>query len=295
MSARELAAIRRALAAGAPPMDVAPAEARAAYSAMMAERAVAPDLRFEVVDVGGARGLWSHAPGAADDRVVLHLHGGGFVVGSAWDTRALTGEVARASGAAGLAIDYALAPEHPFPAGLDDCLAAYSGLIDRGFEAGSIAVAGDSAGGGLAISLLAAIRDAGLPQPAAAAVFSPWVDLACEGGSMRTKAAVDPLVAREGLLAMANLYAGDALAEASPLDADLSALPPLLIQVGSAEVLLDDAIRLAEEAGASGSAVTLEIWPDMIHVWQGYAAELGEAQQAIAAAGAFIAGRLGRG
>jgi acetyl esterase/lipase len=190
-----------------------------------------------------------------------------------------------------LGVDYRLAPEHPFPAAVEDATAAYRWLVSRGTDPAHIAIAGDSAGGGLTLATLIALRDAGDPLPAAAACLSPWVDLEGVGASMTSKAAVDPFVRKEMIEFMAQQYLGGRDLRtplAAPLYADLQGLPPLLIQVGTAEVLLDDATRIAERARAAGVEVSLEVWDDMIHVWQLFAPMLPEGQQAIERIGAFI-------
>jgi len=188
-------------------------------------------------------------------------------------------------------IDYRLAPEHPFPAAVDDSVAAYRWMLAQGLKPSRIAVAGDSAGGGLTAATLVAIREAKLPLPAAGALLSPWVDMEGIGESMTTKDAVDPMVHKEGLLGMAKAYLGGQNPRsplAAPLYADLAGLPPLLIQVGTSETLLDDAARLAERAKKAGVNVTYEPWQNMIHVWQIFAPMLDEGQQAIEKIGAFV-------
>ena len=221
--------------------------------------------------------------------MLLYLHGGAFVIGTAQGYRPLWSAFAKAAGMRGLAIDYRLAPENPFPAAVEDCLAAYRWLLGQGIAPGSIAFVGDSAGGGLVVSTMIAARDAGLPMPAAAVAISPWVDLDCPGDS--GKAAEDPALDREGLVHNAGLYLQGAAAStplASPVNADLHGLAPLLIQVGSAEILLDDSVRLAGRAGAAGTAVRLEIWPAMVHVWHMFGFMLSEGREATAGAAAFI-------
>jgi acetyl esterase/lipase len=190
-----------------------------------------------------------------------------------------------------LLIDYRLAPEHPHPAAVEDAVAAYRFLLQQGISPKRIALAGDSAGGGLVVATLVALRDAGEKLPAAGVSLSPWIDLECLGESMKTKAALDPMVQKEGVLQLAALYLGGKSPRtplAAPLYADLSGLPPLLIQVGTAETLLDDASRLAERARKAGVNVTYDPWEGMIHVWQLFAPMLDEGKQAIDKLGAFI-------
>lgn len=257
---------------------------RQGFEALAALMPTPPDVRLEPVSAGGVPAEWVAAPGAVDDRVIFYLHGGGYVVGSIKTHREMVSRLSRASGARGLVLDYRLAPEHPHPAAVDDALAAYRWLLAQGIEPKRIVVAGDSAGGGLTVATLVAIRDAGLPLPAGGAPLSPWVDLEGLGQSMTERAALDPIVQREGLLEMAGWYLGGASPQtplAAPLYADLRGLPPLLIQVGTAETLFDDAARIAARATAAGVEVTYEPWEDMIHVWQLFAAMLPEGQQAI--------------
>jgi acetyl esterase/lipase len=194
-------------------------------------------------------------------------------------------------------VDYRLAPENPFPAAVDDALAVYRGLLDRGIPAEAITVSGESAGGGLALALLIAIKDAGLPQPAAAAVLSPWADLTQSGRSYETKAAVDPALTRQALSTRADNYLAGADPRsplASPLFADLRGLPPLLIQAGTYEILLDDAVRLAAKAADDDVAATLQTFPGAPHVFQGFSALLAEGARALDQVGAFIRTHLDR-
>jgi epsilon-lactone hydrolase len=267
------------------------AEMRANFAEAMSAFQAAPDVTSTQVDAGGVSAEWIIPPGAEETRVVLYLHGGGYVVGSINTHRDLMARIARAAGARALGIDYRLAPEHPFPAAVEDATAAYRWLVSHGTAPARIAIAGDSAGGGLTLDTLIALRDAGEPLPAAAACLSPWVDLQGIGASMTSKAAVDPFVQKEMIQFMAQQYLGDRDPRtplAAPLYADLQGLPPLLIQVGTAEVLLDDATRIAERARAAGVEVSLEVWDDMIHVWQLFAPILPEGQQAIEHISAFI-------
>jgi monoterpene epsilon-lactone hydrolase len=256
----------------------------------VAER-VALDVKCEPVDAGGVGAEWIIAPNAAPDRVVLYLHGGGYVMGSINTHRAMIARIARASQAKALALNYSLAPEKPFPAAVNDSTAAYKWLLARGYKADKIVISGDSAGGGLAISTLLALRDSKVPLPAGAAAISPWTDLTGSGASVVSRAAVDPMVANQGLLLMAKQYAGANGAQdplISPVFADMKGLPPLLIQVGDAEVLLDDATRVADRAKAAGVDVTIEVWPEMVHVWHVFAKILPEGQQAIDRIGEFV-------
>lgn len=252
--------------------------------------------RTAAVDAGGVPAEWVDAPGDRRDPVILYLHGGAYTVGSVRSHRALVARLAAACGARGLTVDYRLGPEHPFPAAVDDAVAAYRWLLGGGVEPGRVVVAGDSAGGGLTVATLLALRDQGDPPPAGGVCISPWTDLACTGESMTSRAAEDPMVQRDGLLDMAAAYlAGqDPRAPlASPLYAELRDLPPLLVHVGTAETLLDDATRLAGRAREAGVAVELEVWDDMIHVWHAFAPLLPEADEAIARIGEWVRGRLG--
>lgn len=295
MSAYELEALIKMLRSGGPDLAAPPVQARENFEAMLAGIPVPEDVSFENATIGGVPGRWSTPPEALAGRVLLYLHGGAYVVGSSLGYRALSSALARSTRARGLTLDYRLSPENPFPAAVDDAVAAYRALLAHGVSPGSIAIAGDSAGGGLTVAMLIAARDAKLPMPAAALAISPWADMACAGASYSTKAAQDPSLNRDGLLAMAALYLNGASPQselASPVYANLTGLPPLLIQVGSAEVLLDDSVRLAARAAEADVAVQLEVWPGMPHVWHAFAHQLSEGRDAIRAAGAFLASRL---
>jgi acetyl esterase/lipase len=257
------------------------------------ELAVPPatDIKCERVEAGGVDAEWVCAPNAASDRFVLYLHGGGYVIGSVNTHRDMIARISRAAEARVLALNYRLAPEHPFPAAVDDAVAGYKWLLAQGAKPSRIAIGGDSAGGGLAAATLVAIRDAKLPIPAAGVLLSPWVDLEGLGESMTTRVEADPAVRKEGLVGMAQAYLGGQDPKtplAAPLYADLKGLPPLLIQVGDAETLLDDSNRLEARAKAAGVNTKLEVWPEMIHVWQLFASFLPEGQQAIDGIGKFI-------
>jgi epsilon-lactone hydrolase len=253
------------------------------------------DVGVEPVTAGGMQAEWTTTPNAARDAALLYLHGGGYVIGSLDSHRHLAAEAGRACGIAGLALDYRLAPEHPFPAAVEDALAGYRFLLGRGLAPGRIAIAGDSAGGGLVVAAMLAIRDAGLPQPSCGWYISPWVDMEALGETMTSRALADPTVQRAGLLDMARLYLNGAdwrSPLAAPIYADLTGLMPLMIQVGACETLIDDALRLAGAAGAADIRVDLQIWPEMIHVWHLFHPELTAGREAIAAGAAFVQARL---
>lgn len=292
----EIAALREKLAQRVRPTDIG--ERRKSFDAFAAAYRTAPDIVVEPITVNDVPAEWTTAPGADPARAVLYLHGGGYVAGSLDSHRHLAAEVGRTAGARCLALHYRLAPEHPFPAAVEDALAGYRYLLDAGFAPGHIALAGDSAGGGLVVAALVAIRDAGLPQPAAGWPISPWVDMEGIGASMTGKAAEDPTVQKEPLLEMAALYlhgADPRAPLAAPIYADLRGIAPLFIQVGAVETLLDDAVRLAGIAGAAHVPVTLEIWPDMVHVWHLYYPDLAAGRRAIAAGGRFLREALRNG
>jgi acetyl esterase/lipase len=249
------------------------------------------DVSYEAADAGSVPAEWTQAPGATADRTVLYLHGGGYVMGSVKTHRLLVAGISRAAGAHVLSVDYRLGPEHPFPAAVEDGVEAYRFLLRSGVPANRLAIAGDSAGGGLTVATLIALRDRSEALPAAAVCISPWLDLTLSAKSMKSKAAVDPMVQKERLQIMADAYLSGADARtptASPLFAKLEGLPPLLIQVGTAETLLDDSTRFAERARAAGVKVDLEAWDDMIHVWHAFAMLLPEGQQAIDRIGQFL-------
>ena len=280
-----------------PDIHGAPIEQRrAAMEAVTVMFPVPDDVTREPVDAGGIPAEWIAAAGTDADRVIYYLHGGGYSIGSINTHREMISRLSRASGARALAIDYRLAPEHPFPAAVEDATTAYRWLLSTGVDPARIVIAGDSAGGGLTVATLISLRDAGDPLPAAAVCLSPWVDLEMTGDSMTTKAEVDPMIARNDALEGAQAYLNGADPRtplASPIHADLSVLPPLLIHVGTAEVLLDDATRLAGRARSAGVDVSLEPWDDMIHVFQFFASMLPEGQQAIDRIGEFLREHVG--
>lgn len=266
-------------------------EQRRLFAAMLSAVPLADDVRVEEGTLGGVPVVTLAVDGTTPAGTVLYFHGGAYALGSAALSAGLASELARRSGARAVSVDFALAPERPHPAALEDALAAYRALLDEGVPAGDIVLAGESSGGGLAVATTLAIIAAGLPRPAAVYVASPWVDLTTSGASMTTKAAADPSVTPEGLRRRARDYAaGHDLADGrlSPIFADLTGLPPLLIQVGGNEVLLDDATRLATRAAADGVPVTLEVTPDVPHVFVGFAALLDEADEALTRAAYFL-------
>ena len=247
--------------------------------------------RYSRLNAGGVTAEWVTAESASDSRVVLYLHGGGYIIGSPRTHRPLMAELSQASKGRVLGLDYRLAPEHPFPAPVEDSVAAYRWLLSEGYDPARIAVAGDSAGGGLTVAMIVQARYLGLPVPGAAVCISPWVDMEGLGESMETRAAADPMVGKENLMVSAKTYLGGSDPRAplaAPLYADLRGLPPMLIQVGDAEVLLDDSTRLAGIAREAGVEVEMDVWDDMIHVWHLFAPILPEGKQAISQAGEFI-------
>jgi monoterpene epsilon-lactone hydrolase len=252
------------------------------------------DVSVTPVDAGGVPAEWVVAGGTREQRAVLYLHGGGYVIGSPRTHRDLTSRLSRACRARVLVPEYRLAPEYPCPAAVDDTVAAYRYLLAGGADPARTVIAGDSAGGGLAVAALVALRDAGEPLPAAAVCISPWVDLEVAGESATTRAGADPMVDAVRLRENGRLYGGDDLRAplAAPLYADLTGLPPMLVQVGDAEILLDDAVRLAERAKAAGVEVDLEVWDEMIHVFPMFAGGLDEGRQAIERIGAWVEQRL---
>jgi acetyl esterase/lipase len=253
---------------------------------------VASDVSLTPVDINGIPGEWSTVPGSNSSCVLLFLHGGGYCSGSIISHRRMASEAGRAGGLRTLAIGYRLAPENPFPAAFDDALTAWYFLRRQGIAAERIVIGGDSAGGGLSLAVTSKLRDLKEELPACLWLVSPWTDLTMSGSTLVTKDAVDPLIHRGYLGELAHAYLGAAAdredPRVSPLFADLTGMPPLLIQVGSAETLLDDATRLAAAAGGADVPVTLEVWPHMIHAWHLWNAGLESGRRALSTAGRFI-------
>lgn len=296
MASPQLALVVEGIRAGQLDFDAPVAGMRAAFEQGAGAIPLPPDVHREPANTGGAPGEWISIDGAAAEATLLYLHGGGYVIGSVNTHREAVARIARAANGRALSLDYRLAPEHPFPAAVDDATAAYRWLLVQGDDPRTIVIAGDSAGGGLAAATLLALRDAGDPLPAAAVLLSPWLDLACTGASMKANAAADPILSRERLLRWAAHYLNGADARtplASPLYGDLAGLPPLLLQAGTAETLQDDSVRFAERAQAAGVDATLELWDEMIHVWHLFALMLPEGQQAIDRVGAWVRERVG--
>lgn len=267
-------------------------EMRTGFDGMCPEPAA--DVTLTEGVVGGVRGTWVEVPesgATGSTATLLHLHAGGYLIGSPTSHRDLGARMARAAGARVFLADYRLAPEHAFPAAYDDGVAAYRGMLADGVDPASLVVSGDSAGGGLALAVLAAARDAGDPLPAAGVLMSPWADLTLAGDSMTGREAVDPLVSRAVLTEMQQGYlqgADPADHRASPLLGNLAGLPPLLVQVGSSEVLEDDAVRIADGVLRAGGEAFLQVGYEMVHVFQMFADRLPEGAAAVDRIGAFV-------
>jgi len=268
---------------------------RATMIALTSAQPLDEDIEYERCSLAGVPAEWTHVRGTDSDRVVLYFHGGAYCLGSIATHRALVGNLSRASAARIASIEYRLAPEAPFPAAVEDAVAAYGALLAAGIPPSRIALAGDSAGGGLTVATLLALRDTGTPLPTCAVCISPWLDLSCSGESMKTRARQDPIIVPNRLRALGEAYLAGASPRdplASPVFGQFRGLPPLLIHVGTAETLLDDSIRLADRARAAGVDVSLEMWDDMIHVWHAFAPLLPEADRALAGIGDFLRARV---
>lgn len=264
---------------------------RLSYERIMSVLPLDDDIETVRVGVNGIPAEWISAPESEDHRVVLYLHGGGYLFGSTRTHRVMLAHLARAAKAQVLALDYRLAPEIPFPAPVEDAVSAYQWLLAKGIAPKNIVIGGDSAGGGLVVAALVALRGVGEPMPAAGVCISPWSDMESTGKSMITNAESDPSVSKERLLKIAAVYLDGKDPQAplaSPIHADLTGLPPLLLQVGGIEVLLDDSTMLKERAEKVGVSVEMEVWDDMPHVWHHYAPILPEARKAIGKIGEFV-------
>lgn len=270
-----------------------------AFMTLMAETIPMPEgLRVDTVGIGERTAERLSFADHDDRGMLIYLHGGGYTICSPFTHRGLASRLGRAAGLNALVPDYRLAPEHPFPAAVEDAVAAYRWLLENGVAPERIVIGGDSAGGGLTLATLLSLRDAGDPLPRAAALISPWTDLAATGESIKTRHHLDPMIRKSGLLESAEMYLDGASNKdplASPLYADLSGLPPMIVHVGTAEVLLDDSTRLAERAEAAGVDVSLHVYEDLFHVWHYYAQAMPEADEAIAEIGGFFREQLADG
>jgi monoterpene epsilon-lactone hydrolase len=288
MSDAELEVLRAFFSKREWPLDIA--GRRRLYDENANRFPLPDDIEAKTTTISDVPVEWTWAPGARRDRTIIYLHGGGYVYGSLRSHRHLASEIGRAADMGTIAIDYRLAPEHPFPAPIHDVLSVYRALLEA-HRPGHIAIVGDSAGAGLAVAAMQAFRDEGLPQPACAWLISPFVDMAAKGRSYVGKAAIDPVVGRETIEFVADAYLNGAdptTPLASPIHADLREVAPLLIFAGSHEVLMDDSVELCRAAGAADVSVRLEIWPRMIHIWPSYHQVLSEGRRAIETGAAFV-------
>ena len=289
----EIAAIREILAAAPRPADLA--HRRTRMDQVFGAFPLPEGAQAETVDANGVPGEWTSTPQADQRRVLMYVHGGGYVSGSIVSHRHMVAEIGRLAGVRTLALQYRLAPEHPFPAALDDVLAGYHYLTALGVAPACIVLGGDSAGGGLTFAASTALRDAGMALPACLWCLSPWADMAQTGSTMLTKAAIDPMIQKAYLDELAGAYLAGTdprTPMASPLHAHLQGLPPTLIQVGSAETLLDDSVRMAAALGAADVPVTLQVWPEMIHAWPLFYQRLAAGRRALADAASFMTAHL---
>ena len=289
MNDPEIAKIRALIASR--PRATELAQRRRDMDARARQFGIAADVTVEKLSANGVPAEWTATPDADAGGAMLFVHGGGYVIGSLDSHRHLVAELGRAAGTRAMALDYRLAPEHPFPAAVQDTVAGYRFLLSSGIAPRRITIAGDSAGGGLVVGAMLAIREAGLPLPGCGWCISPWVDMEATSAAFTDLAPIDPIVQQAGILEMAGHYLGGAdprSPHAAPIYGDLRGLPPLLIQVGAAETLLDDALRLARVAGAADVFVELQVWPEMIHVWHAFHPMLEAGRRAIAAGGAFV-------
>ena len=293
MADPEILAIRQEIAKRPRPAEIS--EMRANTDARGRAFGLPKDVTVTPVSANGVQAEWTATPDAATDAALLYVHGGGYVIGSLDSHRHMVAELGRASGIRALSLGYRLAPEHRFPAAVEDTVAAYRFLLSSGIRPNRIVIGGDSAGGGLVVGAMLAIKDAGLPACAAGWCISPWVDMEALGASFTDRADTDPNVQKQTILFMAEQYMGSADRRspyAAPIYGDLKGLPPLLIQVGACETLLDDSIQLARKAGMADVPVDLQIWPAMIHIWHIFHPVLGAGRRAIAAGGAFVKSTL---
>ncbi|TYC65091.1 alpha/beta hydrolase [Stappia sp. BW2] len=265
--------------------------ARTHYLDVLSAHPTPEGVTISHTNMGGVPGTVVTPDEVESGRTLLYIHGGGYIAGSPAGYHGLAGHFAKLLKAVVYMPDYRLAPEHPFPAAIDDTLASYRWLLEEGNRADRIMFAGDSAGGAMVVTVMVATRDAGLPLPAAGVAISPWANLEHTGASMTTRDGIDPTVSLAGLDLMAAAFlqgASKAHPAASPVFADVAGLPPILVQIGESEVMLSDAIRLAAHLGEGQVRVSLEIWPEMFHVWHMFASVLPEGAQALQSARAFL-------
>lgn len=266
-------------------------ELRDNYVTMLKEHPVPENLNVEQVDLGGVQGTVILPPEVVEGRTLVYFHGGAYIFGASAGYVGLGGRLALALKAKVVLPDYRLAPEHPYPTPIEDCLAVYKWLLDEGHDPDQLAFAGDSAGGSLTVSVMVRARDAGLPLPAGGVAISPWADLEHTGSSMTSRHGLDPLCTKDALDVQAHTFLGGAPAnspDASPVFADVAGLPPILVQIGENEVMLSGATRLATHLADNRVRTTLEVWPGMFHVWHLFAAILPDGQQAIDNASDFL-------
>ena len=295
MSTEQLENLEAVLRKSAFPPGIDINEQRRLLKELVSAQPLPPDVTVTAAALGGVPTAEITIDGIESRRVVLYFHSGVYVLGDAFQAAGLASQVGRVTRAKVISVDYRLAPEHPYPAAVDDALAAYEGLLQDGTAPSDIVFAGESAGGGLAVATMVNARDHGLPLPAAAFVMSPYADLTLAGTTMQTKGDVDLLMSRENLQSRITDYTSgqDAtLGLISPIFADLSGLPPLIIQAGTHEVLLDDAVRLARQAATADVEVTLDLTPKVMHVFQTFYPILDEAAAALDRAGQFLSAHL---
>ena len=293
----ELEALVQKLQSVRAPLNPTVEELRLGWEKFTAELPIPGDVQYKAIDLSGVPAEWTSSSASRDGPIVLYFHGGGYNIGSVATYRQFVGRLAKACEYPVISVEYRLAPEHPFPAAVEDALTAYRFLLGQGHSPGDIVLAGDSAGGGLVLALMLALKRDGIAQPRAAVLMSPSTDLAKTGGTIVTHQDRDPIIRIDTTNAFVERYLGpegdpyDPLA--SPLYGAHSGLPPLLILVGTEEMLLDDSRRLAEFATKAGVDVTLEIWDGMFHVWPLFAAILPEGQKALDRMGDYIRGSFG--
>jgi acetyl esterase/lipase len=291
MSSPESKRIRAGFSSDANAVEVPIEEERRAWEEAAAQAVLPEGTSVEPYEIEGVQCELVRAPDVSVENVMMWLHGGGYNAGSCVTHRDFAARLSAGVRMPVLVVEYRLAPEHPFPEGLADALSVYRWLLDNGYASQRVFVGGDSAGGGLLLSLLLMLKEEGVPMPAGAVFLSAWIDLALRGESMGSRMPFDPTVSEEGLRKAAALYIGERDPDdplLAPLDGDLRELPPLLIHVGDDEILLSDSTRLAERARAVGVEVELEIWPEMWHFFHAWAADLPEAREAIGKIGAFV-------